>query len=249
MRKLRFLVPPGSFREGPGAHVPLPYEEGRHVRVSLRGKPGMIVQLFDGDGKEYRAQISSVTPTQVQVVLLGEESDPVESPLKVVALQAVSHDESFEHAVDQMTTLGVFSIVPLLVERSKMGGRPPDAKRLMRWQRIAREACKLSWRRSVPRIEEPMATSEVASRVVPGALALVLDTEPHAAPMGAVVAEPAPDSVVLAIGPEGGFTDVERDDLIRAGFLPISLGPRVLRTEHAGSAAMSILLAAWGDMG
>lgn len=249
VRRLRFLVPSGSFREGPGGHLALPYEEGRHVRVSLRGKPGLVVQLFDGEGKEYRAQVSAVTPTQVQVVLLGEESDPVEAPLPVIALQALSHDESFEHAVDQMATLGVSAIVPLLVERSKMGGRPPDAKRLMRWQRIAREACKLSWRRVVPRIEEPAAPAQVSALVSPGALPLLLDTESRAGSFRAVLEGPRPDLVILAIGPEGGFSEPERDDLLRAGFRPVSLGPRVLRTEHAGAAAISILLAAWGDMG
>jgi 16S rRNA (uracil1498-N3)-methyltransferase len=193
--------------------------------------------------------VSTVTPTQVQVILLEEESDAVEAPLEVIALQAVSHDESFEHAVDQMTTLGVTAIVPLLVERSKMGTRRPDPKRLQRWQKIAREACKLSWRRLVPRIEAPALPSEVSPMVTAGTLPLLLDTESRAGSFREVLSGPRPDRVILAIGPEGGFSETERGDLLRAEFRPVSLGPRVLRTEHAGAAAMAIMMASWGDVG
>ena len=249
MRKLRFLVAPGSFREGPGATVVLPYEEARHIRVTLRGKPGMIVHLFDGEGKEYRGQVAAVTPTQVQIVLVAEESDAVEAPLRIVALQGVSHDESFEHAVEQMTSLGVASIVPLLVERSKMGDRAPDSKRLTRWQRIAREACKLSWRRLVPPVGEPVAPAGLPSLEGTGTIGFLLDPE---APLGSfhqILAGPRPDTVHVAIGPEGGFSPAENDTLRAAGYRPVCLGPRVLKTEHAGAAALALILARWGDIG
>ena len=129
--------------------------------VTLRCGPGTTVYAFDGEGREWSAEVERVERSRVELVLREDQTFPVEPPLRSLVLQAVSLDSIFEESVDQMTALGVSVIVPLLVERSKTPRRPPDEKRLERWRRIAREASKLSWRRVVPVIERPVTLGPV----------------------------------------------------------------------------------------
>lgn len=250
MRRLRFLVEAGALERGRGSRVGLPAEEARHLRVSLRGAPGETVHVFDGEGREFAASVVLVSPDRVEVELLAEETDRVEAPLRLVLLQAVSRDDAFESVIAQATALGAASIVPLLVGRTKGGSRPPDPKRLARWRRIARESAKLSWRRIVPSIEPPAEIAAAADlAAAPGARGLVLDPLAAAGVLHGFLARTAPAEVRVAVGPEGGFTADERDAFARGGFAPVSLGPRVLRTEHAGPAALAVLLSRWGDLG
>lgn len=249
MRRLRFLVSPADLEAGPGSLVVLPPEEGRHLRVSLRGRPGAEIHVFDGCGRGFRARIVSLSSERVELSLVAEETDPVEAPLTLVLLQALTRDEAFESAVDQATALGVSSIVPLLTERGRTGGRAPDARRLERWRRIAQEAAKLSWRRKAATIEDPIPVEFVTAVDSPGSIGLVLDTEAPHGSLRSVLDGPPPLQARIAAGPEGGFSAGERDALVRARFAPVSLGPRILRTEHAGCAALTVLLNRWGDLG
>ena len=249
MRKLRFLVPPGSLAAGEGAIVALPEEEARHLAVTLRGEPGLGVSLFDGKGVEWNGEVVDAGRGRAHVRLLEAETSPVESPLRVTVYQSLSLDRVFEESIEPLTALGVAALVPLLAERSRGAGRAPDAKRLARWRRIACEACKLSFRRVVPEIGEPVAVDAVGTDASAGVLSVLLDPGAPPGALRALLAGPAPSSLRLAIGPEGGFTPGEVAALGRAGFLGVRLGPRVLRTQHAGSAAISVMLASWSDVG
>jgi 16S rRNA (uracil1498-N3)-methyltransferase len=216
--------------------------------VTLRAQPGLVVQIFDGEGAEWSGEVVEARRTSVRVRLLAPETAPVESPLEVVVYQSLSVDRVFEESIEPLVALGVSAIVPLHTERSRTGGRPPDPKRLARWRRIAAEACKLSFRRVIPDVGEPITVEGLAALPAGGARFL-LDPEAPAGSLRAAVAGPAPREAGLVIGPEGGFTAVETTCLTSAGFQPVRLGPRVLRTQHAGPAALAILLAAWSDVG
>jgi 16S rRNA (uracil1498-N3)-methyltransferase len=208
----------------------------------------MEISLCDGEGEEWRAEVAAVAPGEVRAALLEPLTAPVEPPIELTVLQAVSRDESFEAALDQLTALGVSVVIPVLVERTATG-RAPDARRLARWRRIARESSKLSWRRKVPKVEDPLPLAEAAAHDPARARGLLLDTGAPPGSLNELLRGPAPAAVLLAVGPEGGFSPAERTALIAAGFAPVSLGPRVLRTEHAGAAAAVLVLAAWGDAG
>lgn len=249
MRKLRFLVPPGSLDSGAGAVVDLPEAEARHLAVTLRAQPGFLVQLFDGAGAGWSGEVVAARRASVRVRLLAPEAGPVESPLRVVVYQSLTVERVFEESIEPLTALGVAAIVPLMTERSRTGERPPDAKRLGRWRRIAAEACKLSFRRTVPVIGEPVAVSALAVLPAPGAARLLLDPDAPSGSLRASVAGPPPAEAWLAVGPEGGFTPEEVTVLISGMFDPVRLGPRILRTQHAGSAAVAIIMCAWSDLG
>ena len=246
MRRLRFLVDPGALDGGAGTVVRLPEEEGRHFRVTLRGRPGMDVHVFDGRGRGFEGRIESALPEGVMVTLLAEERESVEPPLEVELLQAYSRDDAFEAVIDHATALGVSSIVPLLVARTQSGGRPPDARRLARFERIAREAAKLSWRRVVPRIHAPIAVGEIG---LAGSLDLWLDPGAAGGSFVRAIEGAARPFVRIAVGPEGGCSDEEGARLRACGFLAVALGPRILRTEHAGPAALAVVMSRWGDLG
>jgi 16S rRNA (uracil1498-N3)-methyltransferase len=248
MRRLRFLVSPGALSAGAGAVVDLPDEEAHHLAVTLRAQPGFAVQLFDGAGAEWAGEVVEARRAGVRVRLVTPETEPVESPLRIVVYQSLSVDRVFEESIEPLTAMGAAAIVPLITERSRVGGRAPDAKRLARWRRIAAEACKLSFRRTIPPIEEPVAPSGIGP-APPGTRRLVLDPDAQVGSLRALIANPAPAEVALAVGPEGGFTDAESERLRAAGFTPVRLGPRILRTQHAGPAALAILLCAWSDVG
>jgi len=245
MRKLRFLVPPGALSRGAGAEVDLPEEEARHLAVTLRAQPGLQVFLFDGAGEEWKGEVVEATRKRASVRLREPETASVESPLRVVVFQAVSVARVFEESIEPLTALGVAAIVPLLTERSRT--RSPDAKRIGRWRRIAGEASKLSFRRIVPRIDEPIELSAIAP-ADPETRRLLLDPDATAGSFRAALTAPAPRSVELAAGPEGGFAPQEIEHLFSRDFVPVCLGPRILRTQLAAPAALSILMAAWSDM-
>jgi 16S rRNA (uracil1498-N3)-methyltransferase len=249
MRRLRFLVAPGALDAGRGARVPLPSEEAHHLRASLRASAGTPIHLFDGAGTEYRAEVREVTAGLVEAVLLEQEVGRVESPLRIVLYQALTREESFERALGQATELGVAAIVPLLAERSLHAGRDAGARRSARWARIAGEAAKLSWRRVVPSIGRPVEISAIPPASEPGVVGIALYPEAPAGSFRKALEAPPPREVGLAVGPEGGFSPGEIEQLTAGGYAVASLGPRVLRTEHAGPAAIAAILARWGDLG
>src|SRR5262245_34827318 len=248
MRRLRFLVAPGTLSAGAGAVVALPGDEARHLARTLRAQPGLDVQLFDGEGEEWTGVVVEATRGATRVRLVAREAAIVESPLRITVFQALSLERVFEESLEPLTALGVSAIVPLLTERSR-AGRQPDAKRLARWRRIAAEACKLSFRRVIPAIGEPVTVTDLAATSARDDVRLLLDPDAPAGSLRTLIATPAPPGVGLAVGPEGGFTTEETARLVQAGFAPVRLGPRVLRTQHAGAAAVAILLAAWSDVG
>src|SRR5262249_19791520 len=248
-RKLRFLVPPRSLDAGAGAVVDLPEDEARHLAVTLRAQPGFQVQVFDGAGAEWSGEVVEAHRAEVRVRLVAPVSVPIESLLRAVVYQSLTVERVFEESIEPLTALGVAAIVPLMTERSRTGARPPDAKRLGRWRRIAAEACKLSFRRTIPDIGRPVAVSALAALSAPGAVRLLLDPDSPPGSLRAGLAGPAPTEAWMAVGPEGGFTPGEIAELTGAGFAAVRLGPRILRTQHAGVAAVAILMNAWSDLG
>lgn len=247
MRRLRFLTSPGSLSDGEGARIALDEDEGHHLHAALRGREGDEIHLFDGSGVEWRARIVAGGPRETVAVLVAPVLDPVEPLVRIVVLQAVSRDEPFEAAVDQLTALGVAAIVPLQVARGK-SPRGPDAKRLARWRRIAREAAKLSWRRVVPAILDPAGIEDLSRVSSEGAARWLLDPDARDGSLVAALAGPPRQEVVIAAGPEGGFSESEIARFVDHRFLSVGLGPRVLRTEHAAASAVTLVLAAWADL-
>lgn len=226
-----------------GADLALCESASHHLGRVLRAGVGDAVALFNGEGVECSAMISSITKKTVMVHVDHLIPSSTESPLTLHLGQCLSKGERMDYAVQKATELGASSITPLFSERTEVK-LPVDRadKRLRHWQQIAISACEQSYRCVVPEVASPVPLSAWMDSVHAD-LKLVLD------PRGAEQLDPSltPNSVALLIGPEGGLSQAEIDAAVTKGFKAVVLGPRVLRTETAPVAAMAVLQFLWGD--
>lgn len=231
-----------------GTEFTLPAQAGEHVARVLRMGVGDVVVLFNGDGHDYASTIVAVGKREVSVRVESSTRVDNESPLRLTLAQGIARGEKMDLIVQKATELGVARIVPLHTERSEVKLDAARAeKRLAHWRAVAESACEQSGRAVVPEIV-PALSLEAWLRDLPaddGALRLAL------LPEGTVQARelsfPASGGV-LVVGPEGGLGERDVTALEAAAFRGLRLGPRILRTETAGLAALAALQALHGDI-
>lgn len=243
----RFFVPSGSLD---GQTVTIDGELHHHMIRVLRLKAGTRVLLADGKG-ESRGTIDHVGKESLTIVLEGETL-PVETGTgpAITLYQGLPKGDKLELILQKGTELGATAIVPFQASRSvsRVGAAQSDNK-LERWQRIADEAARQSQRASLPRISFAGSFGEML-RSANQSLKLLLWEEEQETLLRTVLAgRTAPESVAVIVGPEGGLSGEEARQARDSGFIPVSLGSRILRTETAGLAILSILQFHWGDLG
>ena len=229
-----------------GAELALPAQAGEHAVRVLRLVDGDPLVLFNGDGSDYQARICAINKRGVTVQVISREPLHTESALPLVLAQGVARGDKMDLIVQKATELGVVRIVPLLTERSEVKLDPVRAqKRLSHWRAVAASACEQCGRARVPEIQPAMSLSAWLD-VLPddGSLRLALLPE---ATLACRDLQFASMGGVLVVGPEGGLGDRDIAALHDAGFAGLRLGPRVLRTETAGMAALASLQALHGD--
>lgn len=227
-----------------GASIELGDNAAHHVARVLRLPAGAALVLFDGHGGEFDAVVETLDKRRVLVRVGTHHAREREPPLDLWLAQGISRGERMDYTVQKAVELGVSRIVPLFTERCGVqldGGRLD--KRVHHWQAVAISACEQCGRSRVPEIAEPRSLRDWLNAPAP-ALGLVLD--PEADTTLGTLAAPR-DAISLLIGPEGGLSDAEIDYAKRQGYVGLRLGPRILRTETAALAALSALLARWGD--
>jgi len=238
----RLFVPPPQLAL---SAVTLTREQARYVKTVLRLEEGAEIEVFDGEGGLYLARLGAEGRLHV-----GERMAQEPRALDVVLAQALAKGEKFDLVVQKATELGVRRVLPLAAERAVVRldeGR--GQSRAERWRRIAQEAARQCGRADVPRIDEPCGWERVFSllREDPERRGLILDPEERELRLG-TAARGVP-RLLVAVGPEGGFSPPERDRARAEGMLPVALGPRVLRTETAGLAALAVVLHVHGELG
>ena len=229
------------------AELALPSQAAEHVARVLRMNPGDALTVFNGDGYDYTATLIAVGKRDVTLRIDGRESVTNESPLRLTLAQGVARGEKMDLIVQKATELGVVRIVPLLTERSEVKLDPARAeKRLAHWQAVVASACEQSGRARLPTVL-PAVPLEHWLRDLPqdGALRLALLPE-GTRRAGELRFTPA--GGLLVVGPEGGLGTRDTAALTEAGFEGLRLGPRILRTETAGLAALAALQALHGDV-
>ena len=228
-----------------GEQVALDEDSAHYLRTVLRLKKAAAVTVFNGTGGEWRGKVIEVHRKQV-IVSVGEWIDrSVESPLKVILGLAVSRSDRMDLAVQKAVELGVYGISPLLTERCvvQLKGDKKQHK-LQHWQRIVQHAAEQSGRTLLPDINQPVGLEQWVSEQA--GLKIFLDT---CAEHSLLELQPEMDQVTLLSGPEGGFADHERQIAKDAGYIPVRLGKRILRTETASLAALAAVQLLWGDLG
>ncbi|STX49973.1 16S rRNA methyltransferase [Legionella busanensis] len=243
MRKIR-IYQAGEYDIG--QQIELSSEAGQHVGVVLRMQPGESLTLFYGNNYEFNTEIVSVHKKKVIVKILSSQEVNRESPCLIHLAQAISKGERMEIVVQKAVELGVASITPLITEHCavKVDSERFEKKRLQ-WQAIAIAACEQSGRNKIPKINSIISLQQYLRQPLPK-LNVVLT--PDATQNWKDLEQKKVPAIGLIIGPEGGLSAVELDYLIKQQFLPMSLGPRILRTETAAIVALSVLQAVCGDL-
>ena len=241
MRQSRIYTPQVLAKE---EKVELTGSASHYLSRVLRLSAGNTVTLFNGDGRDYSGEICDVQRQSVAIKLIGSRILENESPLKITLVQAISRGERMDHSLQKATELGVCCIQPVTSQRVEVRlDEKRWAKRLAHWQGVVISACEQSGRAVVPDVKEPIYLDEWV-KISEGLTRLVLDPTAKTR-LSSLSATTGAISVV--VGPEGGFSDGEMKDLSMGGVKGVSIGPRVLRTETAGPAAIAVLQAICGD--
>lgn len=229
--------------------ISLPENAARHASRVLRLREGDEMVLFDGSGGEYAARIAEVIRDRVQVDVLAWHAVERESPIAITLVQALQAGEKMDMTVQKAVELGVARIVPVSSRRSvvKLEGERA-LRRVQHWRAVATSACEQCGRNRVPLVAElvrlgqwvdvPCAPEVRRLVLLPGA-ALSLADMPGVQPGS---------QVEILIGAEGGFAPEEIEQALQAGYVGVRLGPRILRTETAGLAALAVIQSLWGDL-
>lgn len=224
----------------------MPDAVARHAVGVLRLRDGDDVILFNGDGSEVLGQLVK-TGKGAEVLLKAACSPARESMLDVTLVQGVSSGERMDYTLQKAVELGVTRIQPVMMKRTIVRlDEDKRHKRRQHWQGVVVSACEQCGRNHLPEVAPILDFAAwLAMPSAQAGLRLLLD--PEASERLRELAPPA-EPVSLLAGPEGGFDPGEREVVRRAGFRPVSLGPRILRTETAAIAALAVMQGLWGDL-
>ena len=230
-----------------GAERLIESDRARYLGRVLRLRVGDEITVFNGEGPEWAATIEAMTKSTATLRIGDSHEAGTESPLKIHLVQGISRGERMDFVVQKATELGVKRISPVLTEYGVVKLDQARAeKRRDHWASVSTSACEQSGRTRLPLIDAPMALKEWFGNK-PTEVDAELILAPGSSSSLSEISTPTM-KICLLIGPEGGFSDTEYEDAAVAGFEAVSLGPRVLRTETAAVAALSILQSRWGDL-
>lgn len=235
-------------------------KEGQKIRITGEGldglnfrqaRPGELVTLTGEGGGEFRGRILSINPREAWVLVFKSLVPPTESPAKIILLQALPDKERMELIIQKATELGVYSIVPFKSKRSiSLEERERRQPKAHRWQSIAIKAAKQARRGRVPLLEPYCDFSEALECAEGSDLKVILWEKGNENPLRYVLrSKENYGEVTLMVGPEGGFDPEEVRRAEERGFIPITLGQRIMRTETAAILLVGILQYELGGLG
>ena len=225
-----------------------------HITRVLRLRSGDLLTVFDGSGGEFGARIEEFRKDSVVVTVEEHRLLDRESPLPLTLAQGISRGERMDWIIQKATELGTSRIVPLFTKRSMVRLDERQAERkLQHWRAIAIAACEQCGRNKIPELAAPVDFFDVLPAEDSGAMRLLLSPTGNLriedlAEVGQDLAPGVRKGITVLIGPEGGLEEVEQEAALAAGFKAVQLGPRVLRTETAAIAALTIIQRYFGDL-
>ena len=242
MRLTRVFVP------GPlasGTRLTIAGSAANHITRVLRLRSGDPLTVFDGSGGEFSARLAEFRRDTVLVSVAEHHAVERESPLSLTLLQGVSRGERMDWVIQKATELGATRIVPVLTSRSVVRLDETQAQRkLQHWRGIAIAACEQCGRNRIPEVPAPR---DFLAALAPEPAVTRLLLSP-AGERRIEALEGIGAGISVLIGPEGGLEDAEQEAALAAGFTAVRLGPRVLRTETAAVAALTIIQGHFGDL-
>ncbi len=236
MSSRRFLLsePPSQGR------ATLQGSEAYHLRTVLRAEPGRVVELMDGSGRVWRAVVDQCSEGGVELFKV-EPLETFSAAARLGLIQSLCRADKLEWILEKCTEIGIADIYLLEATRSVV--RIPKERleaKMERWQKIILAAVKQSRRSTLP-VLHPPASLPLLCRDLPSGLKLLLSENERGASLKSIIRSATWDHAIFCIGPEGGWTQQEHQELVASGFQPATLGPQILRTETAALVVAAIL--------
>jgi len=241
----RIFAPPEAFCEG---GLQLAGERLRHLRTVLRLGPGDEFSVTDGAGSEYQVRVEHLGRDRGRALVLSRTEPLRESTLDLVLAQALPKGDRFSFVLEKAAELGVCGIRPLISQRTVAAGGAGQAA-AARWRRIVESAVAQSGRTRLPLVHPLCSFEELIADPSPPELRILLWEHAPEGLREVIDSRAPPRSVLVAIGPEGSWSEQEVQRARYAGFVAVRFGPRILRTDTAGIAALAVLQNRWGDLG
>jgi len=230
----------------PGQRLTLPETASAHLLRVLRLREGDPCVLFNGDGHDYPAHLLHANKRAGEVEIAGQHPVHTESPLSLCLVQGIARGEKMDLILQKASELGISAIVPVLSERSEVKLSAERAeKRLAHWRQVIISACEQSGRARLPQLHPPLPLAQCVQALPSTGARWWLDPDASESLRSIDIAPNTP--LTLAVGPEGGWSPRDRSRLSALGFTGLRLGPRILRTETAGLAAIAVIQARFGD--
>lgn len=230
-----------------GSDIALPDTATAHLLRVLRLREGDGCVLFNGNGHDYAATLRRADKRGGIVRIVDRISMDNESPLRILLLQGIARGEKMDLILQKATELGVAGIIPVDSERSEVKlDTARLEKRLAHWRGVVTAACEQCGRAVIPTVQPPQPLADACQSLPEYAQRLFLDPQ---ADHGIADLPSDAEKLIIAIGPEGGWSPRDRSQLAAHAFNGLRLGPRILRTETAGLAAVAALQARFGDLG
>lgn len=243
----RFYVPQPQIEKG---MLKVEGDEVRHIRKVLRLKAGDEIVVFNGLAKEYEGKIVEEGPSSVVIMIQNILSSKKESSLEITLAQSLLKGEKMDYLIQKATELGVKGILPFFSSRSvPLLEKSRRLRRYHRWGKIAIEASKQCGRGVIPKIEPLQDYYEMLQNISQDFLRLILWEKEGARLKEVLEGSKEERKIFFIIGPEGGFSQEEVGLAKENGFIPVTLGKRILRSETASLCLLSILQYEWGDIG
>lgn len=247
----RFFIEPWQLKDG---FVTIIGQDAKHLAKVLRLGPGTEVEVFDGSGVDYLVKLVTVTLTESMGEILGQKRAATEPPLKINLVQALPKQGKMELIIQKCTELGIMAIYPIETQRTVVKLAADKSKeKTERWQKIAVEAVKQCGRSIIPQISPPQSLAVFLNTMASNQEIIMFwegeTTQGLKKLLTKWESQAEKPELFIIIGPEGGFTAEEAEQVLKCGGHLATLGPRILRTETAGIAVLSSIMYHLGDLG
>ncbi len=227
-------------------------EDRKHILKVLRLNIGDCVEISDGCGYVYIAEIQSISESAIDLKLLEKRKSEAEPDVKITLFQSIPKSDKMEIIIQKTVELGITEIVPVISRRTVVRLHSKnEQKKLERWRKIASEAAKQCKRGIIPNVHPPISFEQMLEQICQYDFVVIPYEKEKELGLKDLLKNrgPAWKKIGIVIGPEGGFAEEEISTAKRAGAVSVTLGPRILRTETAGFVALSIFMYEIGDLG
>lgn len=220
-----------------------------HAIKVLRIKNDDKLILFNGDGSDYHGQVININKKNIEVLINSKKIINNESNLNVTLLQALTSNDKMDWIIQKTTELGINNIQPIICERSIVKIKNDKIKkRLFHWQQVSIAACEQCGRSKIPKIIMPEHINKYLEQISSSDSSLKIILSPTAKKTINDIHYNSEQNIKVLIGPEGDFSDQELELAVKNYFIPVRIGPRILRTETAPISILSILQNRYGDI-